>query len=466
MRLTLRRAVAAGSMLALIGAVAPAAAAHAQDDPRSCRDLLGADTPAYVQCHWLATPEEAREIALFWGADDNANLKEAAPYPGRFIDCAAPGSSCPAPPDGGAEGDENSPLPEDAEEGGTPECETGGQECAVGGSEPGGDGTVAGPETGTGTGTAKTATAQTGPNGQTGQTGQAGQTGQVAAQPPTAAEVAAAAQTPGGQAVTAARTAGLRVWLDTELADDWKAGPAAFAAAVKRIGALAARPEVAGIRFSTQLGYDATFTTHEEVAAFAAAASAALRQAAPGKQLGVHTVVPEFACGAVEACKTETAKRYPLLAPERIESYLSAGGVDQLTLDGGLLRGGYTTWKIDAKTARRNQSIQLRARAWDVLTRVAAEETGLVGDVSAQEVADRISAPLRDGAAQQVNVWTRLQDAQGGVKRLTAWEALERLGPLQRRMAAVYDPATPETDTAADLKKIAEVFGQVYLTTA
>ncbi|GAT70141.1 hypothetical protein PS9374_05821 [Planomonospora sphaerica] len=460
MRLTLRRAVAAGSMLALIGAVAPAAAAYAQDDPRSCRDLLGADAPAYVQCHWLATPEEALGVALFWGADDNAKLKEATPYPGRFIDCSAPGSSCPAPPDGGAEGDENSPFPGDAEEGGTPECETGGQECAVGGYEAGGDGTAAGPETGTGA--PRTATGQ---SAQTARTGQSAQEGQ-AVTPPTAAEIAAAAQTPGGQAVAAARATGLRVWLDTELADDWKAGPEAFAAAVKRVGALAARPEVAGIRFSTQLGYDTTFTAHEEVTAFVAAASAALRRAAPGKQLGVHTVVPEFACGAVEACKTETAKRYPLLAPERIESYLGTGGVDQLTLDGGLLRGGYTAWGIDAKTARRNQSIQLRARAWDVLARVAAEETGLVGDVSAQEVADRVATPLRDGAAQQVNVWTRLQDARGGVERLTAWDALKRLAPLQRRMAAVYDPATPETDPAADLKKIAEVFGQVYLTTA
>jgi hypothetical protein len=460
MRLTLRRAVAAGSMLALIGAVAPAAAAYAQDDPRSCRDLLGADTPAYVQCHWLATPEEALGVALFWGADDNAKLKEATPYPGQFIDCSAPGSSCPAPPEGGAEGDENSPLPEGAEEGGTPECETGGQECAVGGYEAGGDGTVAGPETGTGT--AKTVTAQT---AQTTQTGRNGQTGQAAVQPPTAAEIAAAAQTPGGRAVAAAKATGLRVWLDTELADDWKAGSAAFDAAVKRVGALAARPEVAGIRFSTQLGYDTTFTTHEEVAAFVAAASAALRRAAPGKQLGVHTVVPEFACGAVEACKTETAKKYPLLAPERIESYLSTGGVDQITLDGGLLRGGYTAWEIDAETARRNQSIQIRARAWDVLAQVAAEETGLVGDVSAEEVADRISTPLRDGAAQQVNVWTRLQDAQGGVRHLTAWDALKKLSPLQRRMAAVYDPATPGTDAAADLAKIAEVFGQVYLAT-
>ncbi|MFC4060844.1 hypothetical protein ACFOWE_21285 [Planomonospora corallina] len=455
MRLTLRRAVAAGSMLALIGAVAPAAAAHAQDEPRSCREEFAADAPAYVQCFWLATPEEAVDIARFWGADDSANLRAAEPYPGLFIDCSAPGTSCPEPQDGGADGDENSPLPEGAEDGGAPECEAG-QECAVGGHHEGGNGTN-GPETGSGTrpaaATPPTPAAQPTPAA-------AAVTGPV-----TAEEVAAAARTPVGQAVTAAKGAGLRVWLDTELADDWKAGEAAFTAAVKRIGALAARPEVAGIRFSARLGYDTAFATHEEVSAFVTAASAALRRAAPGKQLGVHTVVPEFACGAVEACKTEMAKRYPLLAPERIEAYLTAAGLDQLTLDGGLLRGGYTAWGIDAGAAQRNQSIQVRARAWDVLTRIAAEETGLVGDVTAEEVAERVSAPLKDGAAQQVNLWTRLQDGQGGVKRLTAWDTLERLGPLQRRMAAVYDPATPETDPAADLRRITGVFGQVYLTT-
>ncbi|MEU8383947.1 hypothetical protein, partial [Streptosporangium sp. NPDC048865] len=296
------------------------------------------------------------------------------------------------------------------------------------------------------------------------------QTGAVTPTPtPTGTQdpaAAAAAQTPAGQAITAAKAVQLRVWIDTELADDWKAGAETFTAAVKRIGALAARPEVAGIRFTSQLGYNTTFKTDEEVTAFVTAASDALRQAAPGKRLGVHTVVPELACGANDTCKAEMRKRYPLLAPEKIESPLIAGRVDQLSLDTGLLYGGYDAWKINAEQAHLNQWIQVRARSWDVLAQVAAEETGLVGQVTAAKIASRLSTPVKDGAAQQVNVWTSVQNAQGAVTRLTAWDQLKKLLPIQRRLAAVYNPASPETDMTTDLKKLSEAFGQVYLTTA
>ncbi|MFD0887664.1 hypothetical protein ACFQ08_24250, partial [Streptosporangium algeriense] len=289
---------------------------------------------------------------------------------------------------------------------------------------------------------------------------------QVAAAVPTQQEVAAAAQSPVGQAVTTAKGTGLRVWIDTELADDWKAGAQNFSAAVKRVAALAARPEVAGIRFSSQLGYNTTFKTDDEVLAFVTAASTALRQAAPGKRLGVHTVVPELACGGDEACKTEMRTRHPLLAPERVESHLISGRIDQLSLDNGLTYGGYTAWKITPEQAQANQWIQVRARAWDALGQVAAEETGLVGQVTAEQVAARVSKPVLDGSAQQVNIWTRVQDAKGTVTRLTAWDQLKKLAPIQRRMAAVYTPAAPEVDTASDLKKISEAFSQVYLTIA
>ncbi|MEU0481633.1 hypothetical protein ABZ260_20905 [Streptosporangium sp. NPDC006013] len=436
MRLTLRRALAVGAALALVGIMTPGAA-YSQDDPRSCNDLMGADAPAYVVCHWLAKPEEALGVALFWGSDDAAHLKEAGPIDGKFIDCSA--GACPEPPGGGAEGDENSPLPEGSGEDGAPECEAG-QQCSIDGHGEGGDGTVNGSEP---TGAAKSTSTST-----------------------QDAVVAAAARTPAGQAITAAKAQQLRVWIDTELADDWKAGTETFTAAVKRIGALAARPEVAGIRFTSQLGYNSTFKTDAEITAFVTAASDALRQAAPGKRLGMHTVVPELACGANDTCKAEMRKRYPLLAPEKIESPLIAGRVDQLSLDTGLLYGGYDTWKIDAEQAHRNQWIQVRARSWDVLTQIAAEETGLVGQVTDEQIASRLSVPVKDGAAQQVNVWTRVQDAQGAVNRLTAWEQLKKLTPIQRRLAAVYDPANPEVDVTTDLKKLAEAFGQIYLAAA
>ncbi|MEV8630617.1 hypothetical protein AB0395_03080 [Streptosporangium sp. NPDC051023] len=460
MRLNLRRTLAVGAILAVVGAVTPAAAAFSQDDDRSCNDLMGADAPAFIVCRWLAKPDEAYDIAKFWGANDGANLKAATPSDGQFIDCSAPGSSCPTLEGDGIGGDENTPIPEGSGDGGTPECDAT-QECAVGGYEEGGDGTESAPEQGT----AKSVTQTPAPATQTPAPATQGTAAtQVVA--PTSQEVAQAAQSPVGQVITTAKTTGLRVWIDTELADDWKAGAATFASAVKRIAVLAARPEVAGIRFTSQLGYNATFKTDDEVLAFVTAASSALRQAAPGKRLGIHTVVPELACGANDACKTEMRKRYPLLAPERVESHLIAGRVDQISLDSGLLNGGYDTWKINAEEAQRNQWIQVRARAWDVLAQVTAEETGLVGQPTAEQIATRVSKPVLDGSAQQVNVWTRVQDAKGTVTRLTAWDELKKLAPIQRRMAAVYAPATPEVDVASDLKKLSEVFGQVYLTIA
>ncbi|MFJ2030810.1 hypothetical protein [Streptosporangium sp. NPDC087985] len=445
MRSTLRRALAVGAMLTVVGAVTPAVAAYSQDDPRSCNDLMGADTPAFVVCHWLAKPEEALNVAMFWMANDNANLKEAEPMEGHFLDCSAAGSACPDLEGDDTARDENSPAPGDAEDGGTPECEPG-QQCSIDGTGEGGDGTQRGLEPGSAGVDARTAAMQN--------------------FTPTAQDVAAAAQTPAGQAVIAAKATGVRVWLDTELADDWKAGAESFATAVRRVGALAARPEVAGIRFTSQLGYNATFKTDGEITAFVTAASDALRQAAPGKRLGVHTVVPEFACGVDEACKTEMRKRHPLVASEKVESLLSTDRVDQLSLDTGLLYGGYEAWQINAEKAQHNQWIQVRARSWDVLAQIAAEETGLVGQVTPEQVAARASTAVMDGAAQQVNLWTRVQDAQGAVNRLTAWDELKKLTPIKRRLAAVYNPTTPEVDVTTDLKKIAEAFSQVYLTTA
>ncbi|MFF4991813.1 hypothetical protein ACFY19_31850 [Streptosporangium saharense] len=459
MRLNLRRTLAVGAALALVGVLTPAAAAFSADDDRSCNDLMGDDAPAFIVCRWLAKPDEAYDIVKFWGANDNANLKAATPTDGQFIDCSAPGSSCPQLEGDGTVGDENTPIPEGGDSDGAPECESG-QECAVGGYEEGGDGTESAPEQSSGlkpTGTGQATTQAT----QSAQTAQAAQPG--AATVPTQQEVAAATQSPVGQVVTTAKGTGLRVWIDTELADDWKAGAQSFAAAVKRVAALAARPEVAGIRFSSQLGYNTTFKTDDEVLAFVTAASSALRQAVPGKRLGVHTVVPELACGGNEACKTAMRTRYPLLAPERVESHLISGRIDQLSLDNGLTYGGYTTWKITPEQAQANQWIQVRARAWDALGQVTAEDTSLVGKVTAAHAA-KVSKPVLEGSAQQVNLWTRVQDAKGTVTRLTAWDELKKLAPIQRRMAAVYTPATPEVDVATDLKKIAEAFGQVYLT--
>jgi hypothetical protein len=428
MRLRLRQIFVIGLALSLLGIGVPA---WSEDDPRSCNDLMSADTPAFVVCRWMATPEEAADIAKFWLDNDGQNMIDAGPMDPITIDCAESGSECPADSEGDGEmHDVGSPDVEGAEDGGTPECQNG-EQCYVDGSEI------------------------------------------------SAAEKAAAAETPAGTATKAAVQAqtNMRIWIETELADDYKAGK--LAEAVKKVAALATQPGVVGIRFTSQLGYNKTFTTAEEMDKFVAETAAALRTLSPGKKLAAHTVVPVFGCGANDACKAELTKKYPLLNPDRIGAWLSAGLIDQLSLDSGHLGTEYATWKIDAAEAQRNQWIQVRARAWDAYAQIASEDASFASAGTAQlneeqatkAITERIAAPLQDDAAETVTLWTRWQNDQGQVSRVygekwaanVTWDQLKKLSTVRPRLATIYDPANPEVDVATDLKNLSEVFGQVYL---
>lgn len=432
MRVRVRRVLAAAAAVCALLVGLPAGASAAPAGERSCNDELPPGTPAYVQCVWLNTPEEALDAALYWMGDDAAKLKGAQPVDGRWFACdPATGDAC-LPPDAEGDGgahDEHAPAPDGyTEPEGSPACEPPGGECHV---DPSGV---------------------------------------------TTEQVRQAASTPAGQAVAAAAGGGLRPWIETELVDDWKAGDEAFDAAVKRVAALAAQPAVAGIRFTTQLGYNGALATPEQVREFVADASAALRRAAPGRRLAVHTLVPEFGCGGDAACAAAMRERYPLLAPEVVESYLKTGAVDQLILDSGLHATAYRPWRITAEQARRNQWVQVRALAWDALVQLGAEDavfTAPGASTARQATAlagERVAMPLKDGAST-VNLWTRWRDDKGGVHRVfgenlattPAWRQLTKLKPLQRRLSTIYDPGAPEVSVADDLKKLAEVFSQVYI---
>ncbi|MEV0311986.1 hypothetical protein [Nonomuraea fuscirosea] len=425
MRRRLRQVFIIGLTLSLLGIGVPA---WSEDDDRSCNDLMAADTPAYVVCTWMATPEEALEIAHFWLDNDGENLKGADPQDPITVDCSAPGAECPTE---GQEGDGEAhevgdPDVPGAEDGGTPECQNG-EQCFVDG------------------------------NGIS------------------AAERASALETPTGKATKVVAPTGMRIWIETELADDYKAGRLDEAA--KKVAALAvAQPGVVGVRFTSQLGYDQTFATADELDAFVAETTAALRTLLPGKKLSAHTVVPVLGCGSNDACKAELTKKYPLLDPERIGAWLSKGSIDQLALDSGHLATEYATWKIDAAEAQRNQWIQVRARAWDAYAQIAAEDAAftagqLTEEQATKAITERIAAPLQDDAAETVTLWSRWQNDQGQVNRVygekwaanATWDQLKKLGSIRARLATVYDPANPEVDLATDLKNLSEVFGQVYL---
>lgn len=424
MRRRLRQVFIIGLTLSLLGIGVPA---WSEDDDRSCNDLMAADTPAYVVCTWLAKPDEAADIARFWLNDDGQNMIDAGPMNPITIDCQEPGAQCPTDGEGDGEmHDVGDPDVPGAEEGGTPECQNG-EQCYV---DPTGI---------------------------------------------SAAEKSAAKATPAGQAAQAAVQTTMRVWIDTELADDYKAGKLAEAA--KKIAALAvAQPGVVGVRFTSQLGYNQTFSTAEELDTFVSEAATTLRTLLPGKKLAAHTVVPLLGCGANDACKTAMTEKYPLLDPERVGAWLSKGYIDQLALDDGHLASQYTEWKIDANEAQRNQWIQVRARAWDAYAQIAAEDATLAGSQLKDEqidqvISERVATPLQNDAAETVTLWTRWQDDKGQINRAygeqwagnATWERLKKLGSVKPRLATLYDPANPEVDQATDLKHLSEVFGQVYL---
>ncbi|MEQ4717469.1 hypothetical protein [Nonomuraea sp. B19D2] len=427
MRLRLRQLFVIGLALSLLGIGVPA---WSEDDPKSCNDLLSADTPAYVVCRWMATPEEAADIAAFWLENDGQRMGEADPVDPITVDCTEEGNECPDSEGDGEMHDVDSPDVPGAEDGGTPDCQNG-DEC-----------------------------------------------GYVDPTGVTAAEKTAAQATPAGKAAQAVAQTNMRLWIETELADDYKAGK--LAEAVKKVAALvAAQPGVVGIRFTSQLGFNQTFTTADELDKFVAETTAALRTAVPGKRLAAHTVVPVFGCGANDACKAEMTKKYPLLDPERIGAWLFKGLIDQLALDNGHLATEYATWKIDAAEAQRNQSIQVRARAWDAYAQIAAEDatfaasgtSQLTEEQATKAITERVASPLQDDAAETVTLWTRWQNDQGQVSRVygekwaanTTWDQLKKLDSVRARLATIYDPANPEVDVATDLKNLSEVFGQVYL---
>ncbi|MFC4591420.1 hypothetical protein [Sphaerisporangium corydalis] len=423
----IRRALALGATLTVLAVSLPAAMAFSEDGADDCKNVTNGGSQSDPQCFWMApTPQDALDIVRFWAKDDGAKLKEATEYPVGWIDCTVEACSSDGEGDGQAH-DDGDPAPEGYQDDDSPPtCTTAGETCSV-----------------------------------------------------TPEEIAAAAQTPAGQAIAAAAASNMRVWVDSELLDDYKAGGAAFATAVRKIGALAAQPGVVGIRFTSQLGYNGGVKTPEEMSAFVTAAAAALHQVAPGKKLGVHTVVPVFGCGASDLCTAEMTKKYPLLTPENIEPLLTNGSVDQLALDSGLLRGSYSTWKITPQQAQSNQWGKVKTLAWDTLAQIAAEDAGLAGKnaspLTAEQAAtaaqERIAAPLKDGAAT-VNLWTRWQDGTGATYRVMgaglastpAWEQLDKLEPLQRRLTTMFNPASPEVGIAQDVKKLSEVFSQVYVT--
>jgi hypothetical protein len=294
-------------------------------------------------------------------------------------------------------------------------------------------------------------------------------------------------QEPYRQAVDAAVSRKLAVWLDGDLVKRWAEGPTSFDAAVRRLGALAARPGVVGVKIADELGYhDALDNNPSRVSAFLTAAAAALRPRIHGKRILVDIIAPELGCapgapnlrGLAAPCRPVARAKYPALTLDQIDRYLDSGTVDAVDLSTQLLpEATYRSWGIDQLTAQQAAWQEVQRRGWPRKVilhsrRGLAHPDDYRGDASSAEADVRlfVDVPLHAGAVA-VSIWTWRQLYQGQIVRLLdpglrpnpLWNALL----ARRRTGAVlftsFSPSSTERGVGADLDMLSRVFKGVYV---
>ncbi|MFB9471632.1 hypothetical protein ACFFR3_19085 [Nonomuraea salmonea] len=467
----------------------------------SCRDTLPADTPTYVVCRWLNPPQDAAQVATFWAADDGANLKAAQPLPARYVRCnqktdLSTSSSC----KGGETLCEQ--LPDDD----WYQCtdQTTGQttyERYVNGTR-----TVrtTPPTTATPKATMTSAPASAEPTATptastplpTISTEPIDPTATATTPTPlptVSAETTSSAGTgPLAKAVSAARstTQRLRIWVESDLADDYAAGDPQFTTALNALIAAAKHPGVTGVKFADNLAYT-NFTRAQDVTRFLKRASAALRAALPGKRLSIGVVVPELGCGSAKACIQEMRTKAPLATKENVTRYLKTAAVDRVEVSTGLFGRTYARHKVpDPKTgkptpitpalAARAQWMSIRALEWDTLTQIGAREYGLAhaGATSPWDKATataqidaRIGTAIAFGIPT-ITLWGhKTADGDQTYRLLDAdltpnavWTALTTQR-LRGRLAVILDPSSTERGVTTDLTELAKVASDVFILT-
>uniref|UniRef100_UPI003F493ED0 hypothetical protein n=1 Tax=Nonomuraea sp. CA-252377 TaxID=3240003 RepID=UPI003F493ED0 len=279
-----------------------------------------------------------------------------------------------------------------------------------------------------------------------------------------------------------------RVWLETDLADDYAAGDTPFTTALQALITAAERPGVVGVKFADNLGYTG-FTSAEDVTQFLIRASGALRAALPGKRLSIGVVVPELGCGSSQACIQAMRAKAPLATKENITRYLKTRAADRVDISTGLFGRTYRQHQVpDPKTgkptpitpalAARTQWMSIRALEWDTLAQIGAREYGLAhtGDTSPWDKATATSqVDARIGTAIALGVPTitlwghkavdgnqtyRLLDA--GLAPNALWTALTSQR-LRGRLAVIVNPASTERSITADLAELAKAVSEVFI---
>lgn len=305
---------------------------------------------------------------------------------------------------------------------------------------------------------------------------------------PDAAPSPSAAQQPSTAAIKAARTARLRIWVESDLADDYLAGATRFRAALEALAEAARQPGVIGVKFADNLAYSG-FTTADDVETFVRRAASALRQAMPGKRLAIGVVVPELGCGAATTCVAAMRDKAPLATKKLVERYIKAGAVEQVHVSTGLFASAYRQHQLrDPETgkqqpitpavATRAQWLSIKAIGWDTLAQVSSREYGLAysgttgpwDDTQATaQINARIGTVIGLGVPS-VTLWGhnavdggrtyRLLDADLAVNRV--WSQLIRQ-KLRERLSVVFDPRSTELGISQDIAALGKAVSEIFI---
>jgi len=239
----------------------------------------------------------------------------------------------------------------------------------------------------------------------------------------------------------------VRIWWETDLVARWLEGPAAFDAAVTRLGRLAQVPGTVGFKVADEIGYGDGLRSPDDVARFLTDAHQALARVAPGKRLLVDAIVPDLGClpwrgDAQQSCVDAARRDYPAATIDAMTRYLQSGMLDNLDLSTGLLDASfYASRGLTVRQAQQEAWAHVVSWGWAGLTTLQARKAlaaaggyqGSAADAAA-DTAVYVDVPVASGATA-VDIWTWRQSYDGqtvslldaGLAANPLWTSLLRL---------------------------------------
>jgi hypothetical protein len=304
---------------------------------------------------------------------------------------------------------------------------------------------------------------------------------------PTGLTVPTATLPPGDPYVAAVRLAHARhltVWIDTDAAQAWREGSAAYRATMSRVLALAALPGVTGVKIADELGYDDGYDDDPAgMRAFVVRTARVLHSGRPHVRVMADLVVPELGCApglarvraASRSCMREVGGRHPALRLPAVDELLATGSLDVVDLSTSLLGPAtYAKWGISMDTAQRAAWHEVQRRRWASHTTLIARKAlagvrGFSGD-AAGDVRTYVDIPVSLGA-RGADIWTWAQRYRGAVVQLAApgpasnqlWRLLVERRRSGVRLVTSFTPSTVLSTVPHDLTFLSTAMSDVLI---